>query len=202
MSQKRLDCRGLDCPQPVIETRQALDEFDSVDVVLDDATAADNVCRMAENSGFAVKREDKDEEIILHISGGGDEMEKAAVAKSAAEGDDAAFKPVANYLITTSRLGEGPDELGEMLMEGFLRTLLSVEPKPRALIFINEGVKLVTVRGSTAEIVQELEEAGCEILACGTCLDYFDLKDELAAGNVSNMHEIVSKISSADTIRI
>ena len=202
MAKKRLDCQGMDCPQPVIETKQVLEEYDSVEVVLDEDTAAENVSRMAENSGQIVEKQTKGEQIILNITAGGTEVEETAAVSQSDLQSDSEVKPAANYLISTARLGEGPDELGEMLMEGFLRTLLSVKPRPESLIFINEGVKLVTVRQSTAEIVQELAEAGCEILACGTCLDYFGLKDELQVGNVSNMHEIVTSISSADTIKI
>ncbi|SDM12163.1 sulfurtransferase TusA family protein [Halarsenatibacter silvermanii] len=118
MSKKRLDCRGMDCPQPVVETKQALEECSSLDVVLDNETAARNVSRIAENSNFEVKKEFKEEEIILHISESDVEAKKeekktkTAQTASRFEGE---VRPAANYFITTSRLGEGPEELGEKL---------------------------------------------------------------------------------------
>ena len=54
-----------------------------------------------------------------------------------------------------------------------------------------------------ADVLKELEKKGVEILSCGTCLDYFGLKDKLVVGSVTNMYDTVeSLLGSASVVRI
>ncbi len=188
---KTIDCRGLNCPEPVIRTKEALQEFDSLLVIVDNKTAAENVTRMAKNSGCRVERlqEQDDFKLKLEASGTGSLEDKAGSEQSR------------SYLITSETLGEGPRELGELLMTGFLKTLMEVEPLPETLLFMNEGVKLVTVNDSAAEIIRGLPRE-IEILACGTCLDYFELTESLKVGRVSNMYEILDTITRTSCVKI
>ena len=94
-------------------------------------------------------------------------------------------------------MGRGNDELGDVLMRAFLHTICLEKAKPDVLIFYNTGVKL-TVQGS--EVLDDLKEmaaAGVELLVCGTCLNYFEIKDQLAVGIVSNMYDIAQTMSRA-----
>ena len=75
-------------------------------------------------------------------------------------------------------------------MSGFLDTLIADDNIPQKMMFFNSAV-LMTIKGSPQEeVLQELEEAGVDILVCGTCLDYYKKTKELAVGKVSNMMEI------------
>jgi selenium metabolism protein YedF len=97
-------------------------------------------------------------------------------------------------------LGRGPAELGERLMGAFFHTLLEVEPKPKTLIFMNSGVKL-TVEGSRAlDDFRALAKQGVDIVACGTCLGYFEITEKLAVGRVSNMYDIATALLEAGRI--
>jgi len=95
-------------------------------------------------------------------------------------------------------LGEGSEELGAMLMKSFLYTLTQMEKPPTRMIFLNGGVFLTTISLEAIEDLKALESTGTEIVSCGTCLEYFQLKDKLAVGQVSNMYEIVDMMNHAD----
>jgi len=100
-------------------------------------------------------------------------------------------------VISENKMGRGNDELGAVLIKAFLHTVASQAQKPDVMIFYNTGVKL-TVQGSDVlEDLKHLESEGVQILVCGTCLNYFEIKDKLSVGIVSNMYDIVETMSSA-----
>ena len=82
-------------------------------------------------------------------------------------------------------MGNGNDELGEVLMKGFIYTLTESKPYPKSILLVNSGVKLSTENYDTIGNLKILEEAGVEILSCGTCLDYYGLKESLKVGSVT-----------------
>ncbi|MEJ1730210.1 sulfurtransferase-like selenium metabolism protein YedF, partial [Escherichia coli] len=107
------------------------------------------------------------------------------------------------YLITTDKLGKGSDDLGRILMKSFLYTLSEKKPYPCFMIFLNSGVKLTTEGSESIDDLMKLEEGGVEIVSCGTCLDFFEIKSKLKVGSISNMYDIADTISSsANTITI
>ena len=94
-------------------------------------------------------------------------------------------------------MGRGNDELGHVLVKTFLHTVAGQAQKPDVMIFYNTGAKL-TVQGSDVlDDLKKLESKGVQILVCGTCLNYFEIKDKLAVGIISNMYDIVEIMSSA-----
>jgi selenium metabolism protein YedF len=103
-------------------------------------------------------------------------------------------------LIQSEVLGHGNDELGEILMSNFLTKLAESKEKPASLIFWNSGVKLVA-QGSWALVhLKKLEQQGVEILACATCLEFFELTDKIAAGKPTNMVAAVQSILTTDIV--
>lgn len=102
-------------------------------------------------------------------------------------------------LVTNNRLGSGPEELGYILSRGFFRQLLENPDLPGKIIFMNNGVKLL-VDEEVVEVLSSLCEKGVELLACGTCLDYFGLLEEMRVGEVSNMKEITRILMGPDEI--
>jgi selenium metabolism protein YedF len=104
--------------------------------------------------------------------------------------------------IVTDRIGRGNDELGEILMKNFLYSLARDENKPKAVMFMNEGVRLAC-NGSTAlDDLRLLEENGVAVKACGTCLDFLGIKDELAVGSVGTMPDGVAALLADDVLTI
>jgi selenium metabolism protein YedF len=103
-------------------------------------------------------------------------------------------------LIQSEVLGRGNDGLGELIMSNFLRLMVESPDKPAALVFWNTGVKLVC-EGSWALVhLKKLEEQGVEILACSTCLDYFDLTDKLKVGKTTNMVKSIATLLNDDVV--
>ncbi len=193
---KVIDARGLPCPQPVLLTRDALREGDEVTTIVDNETAQQNVTRMAEASGGMVEVETREDGIYLHIAKGEAPQEEAAPQPAAA--------PSAGPLVLvvpSEFMGRGEHaELGQVLMRGFFHTLGEVEPLPDTVVFFNSGVKLVVEGSPVLEDLQALGARGVEILACGTCLGYHELKDRIAVGEVSNMYTIAETLLNAGKV--
>jgi selenium metabolism protein YedF len=102
--------------------------------------------------------------------------------------------------LNKDKIGHGEDELGKMLMKAFLANVLAVEPLPTHIAFMNSGVKLA-VRGSEVlDTLKEMEKKKVNLLVCGTCLNYFEVKDKLGVGKVSNQSEIVKTFTAASKV--
>ena len=192
-----VDARGLPCPQPVIMTRNALREGGDVTTIVDNDTARHNVTRMAERAGYTVQVEEREDGIYLHIGGAGSLQRKAA-PQTAPAGVPSASDGWLVLVVPGEHMGRGEHaELGEILMRGFFHTLGEVELRPAVIIFFNRGVKLEVEGSTVVQDLQALRERGTEILACGTCLDYYGLKGQVAVGEVSNMYTIAETMLRA-----
>jgi len=189
-----VDCRGLACPQPVITTKQALDQLKEEDiiVIVDNASSCNNVERFAKSQGCSVEIKGVGDDFYLHIRKGKvyDEVKGAQKEKP---------KRVLVY-INSHLLGVGDEKLGSILMKTFLKTLGDLEPKPFRLILINSGVRLASEGSEVLETLRSLSEQGVEILSCGTCLDFYGLKEKVKVGVISNMYEIAHSLFEADRL--
>lgn len=101
------------------------------------------------------------------------------------------------YVLNAETMGRGDDALGAKLTGSFLRTLAMLEPRPDAIVFYNGAVRLLGRGTPQAEALRALEDAGVDLLACVTCLEFFSLVDRLELGTVSNMREIVQRLAAA-----
>jgi selenium metabolism protein YedF len=192
---KVIDCRGLSCPEPVMQTKQALEKIDRVTIIVDNLAARDNVARFGESQGGIVAIAEKKDGIYITI-------EKSKGVKSRKKTPATKTPPIGPVVlvIPSDQMGRGEEELGHLLIRSFLHALTEVSGRPDKMIFFNTGVKL-TVRGSEVlEDLQALENNGVEILICGTCLDYFSLKGKIAVGQVSNMYTIAETMLSANRL--
>jgi len=195
MSDKIIDCTGLACPAPVINTKKALEEggFENLLVIVDNDAAKENVTRFASRAGCSVLVEEKDGSYHLKIKpAGGQPSESSLETVDKNVGKDKEEDGVI-YFITTNSLGQGPPDLGEVLMKSLMVTLSEQQP-PKALLLLNTGVYLAVEGSPVLEQMQKIAERGTEILVCGTCLNYYKLKEKLAVGVVSNMYDINSRL--------
>jgi len=186
-----IDARGLTCPQPVVLTKKALEEADEVTTIVDNETAKENVSRLAASQGCQVSVEEKKEGIYLHLT---------KTATGLKESPDTPVSGATLLLIASNSLGRGDESLGNVLMRSFIYTLSEVTPKPDRIIFINSGVKLVTKGSEVIDDLHALEDEGVEVLACGTCLGYYNLKEAVEVGHVSNMYDIASALLQAGKV--
>jgi selenium metabolism protein YedF len=189
---KVVDCRGLSCPQPVIQTKQALEETERVTVIVDNTAARDNVARFGESQGAGVTIAEKPDGIYLTVEKDKDHDQ----TKQAPTSDSPASGP-AVVVIPQDQMGRGEAKLGHILMRAFLHTLTEVSGRPEKMIFFNTGVKLTVGGSEILDDLRALENGGTEILVCGTCLDYFGLKEKIAVGQISNMYTIAETMLAA-----
>ncbi len=198
----KLDMRGKACPQPVIETKKALDQLEEgiITVVLDAEPSAVNVSRFASSQGCIVNRDDDDSGTIhLEIAKGFSCGIPSPQASEETASPAARHKKLVIY-INDLYMGKGDEKLGKILMKAFLKTLLEFSIRPRQLIFVNSGVYLTTSGSEEIETIRTLEQEGSNIFSCGTCLDFYHLKDMLEVGQMSNMFEITSLLLEADRV--
>jgi len=197
--EKKVDCRGLACPQPVLETKKALEVAEELLVLVDNPSSKENVRRFAESQGHQVSITEEKGVFELKIK------KQKGKEKSASEAEisrDKKSLPSSGLVIfiDTDSMGRGSEELGKILLRSFLQTLEQSEVRPQKIILMNSGVKLACQGSEVLEDLQELAKKGSEILACGTCLDFFGLKKNLTAGRVSNMYEIVNSLAQAGRV--
>lgn len=194
---KNIDCCGLNCPEPVLRTKKALSDNPGADIIVtvDNETARENVLRFARNQGR--KAEWKENSGLFNISITADD-ESGAKEKQETVTDGPGDCPV--LFFSNDELGSGSRELGEMLMRNFIYTLTKRETLPQALVFMNSGVKLCIEDSAAIEELQFFENKGITMLVCGTCLDYYELKDKLRVGQVSNMYDIADLLLDAKRV--
>jgi len=198
-----VDTRGVACPGPVILTKKALEEAKEIVVIADNEEAVENIRRLANKMGCAitVAREEAGG-FRIHLTRSGQappyEGTDLGIVCGTAQGGGASLVIV----LSSDRLGRGNDELGDVLMRSFVHTLLTLEPRPAALILYNTGVRLASRDSAVIDDLVQLQAAGVELLVCGTCVNYFGLTDLLGAGIVSNMYDIAAAMTGAGKLVI
>lgn len=190
---KTLDCRAHQCPHPVVETRKALlaAPREALTVLVGDEVARENVGRMATSLGFAVQVAPTEGGFALQLAPGAATDNRTTQAPAAG--------PTVIY-IGAETMGSGSDELGRLLLKNFLITLLDLDSAPDAILFVNAGVKLVCRSAEVREALEQLACSGTDIAACGLCLDFFGLKEEVAVGRVTNMFDIAQTLTGAGRV--
>ncbi len=180
---RTFDLRDLECPKPVIETKKIVEKYkgDEVEIILNSKISKENVIRFLNNSGINFLEKQENENYIIYFVNSG--------AENAAPIDDITCKANKgkNIIISSHHLGRGDDQLGAILMKSFIYTLSQSPVKPRNIFFVNSGVFLTTEGSPVIEELNVIKSSGCDIYSCGTCLDYYKLKDKLKIGSIGNM---------------
>lgn len=187
---KEIDCRGIQCSVPPVEKIKKY--FDSIGegeaiVFVDDKIAEGIITQYAMKQGYQVdSREIKNGgyEVIIQKRGCLEVLESKEIV----------------VLITTDKLGEGDDVLGKKLMISYIDTLSEEDKVPKAIIFLNSGVKLVTEGSKIIEGIKLLEEKGVKIFVSKMSLDSYGLQDKLLVGNMVDMSSIVTMMNSSDDL--
>jgi selenium metabolism protein YedF len=190
-----IDCRGLACPQPVITTKQALDQLKEGEmiVIVDNTSSCHNVERFVQSQGCPVEIKQEGPDFYLRIQKTGSKDSEKVTRPNEK------IKRVVVY-INSHLLGGGDEALGSFLMKSFLKTLLDLETKPSRLILVNSGVQLAAENSKVLESLQSLSEKGVEIVCCGTCIDFYELKGKMKVGVMSNMYDILQSMLEADRV--
>lgn len=201
MATIQVDARGEACPIPVVKTKQALQELQgpgTVETLVDNEIAVQNLTKMADQKGFKVTSRKESEDCYRVLMTVEDQDSNENPEKCRCQPLPEQRRIVA--VVSADHMGEGNDELGRALIKGFLFAMTMQEELPSTILFYNGGAHL-TCRGSDSlEDLKSLQERGVEILTCGTCLDFYGLKDQLAVGSVTNMYDIVERQMKADLV--
>jgi len=195
-----LDCRGLACPQPVIRAKELLDSLaqGSVEVLVDNEAAQSNLERFGKSQGCGVEIRASGDTRHITISKG----PRGDGAKDLASEDYRCDLPGTGLVIVipADTMGRGNDALGGVLMRAYIKTIKHLSPLPAKIFFYNSGVKITATQSDLIAPLQELADLGVEIYSCGTCLDFFNLKDSLLVGKPSNMFEIMDAMAKASKV--
>lgn len=192
---KVLDAKGLKCPMPLIETKKALqgiEKDEALKIIIDNETSVKNVEHFLTDNGMEAIRTEKNGiyEIVVNKQDGDlEDVQAEAYCAPAGETDSSYV-----VMFAKDRLGEGSDELGNVLVGGFLNTIKERDVLPDKIIFMNSGINLVLKDSPALPLLKELADKKVDLVSCGTCLDYFGKMDELAVGRVSNMYEILESM--------
>lgn len=171
--------------------------METIEVLVDNEIAVQNVTKMAASAGGSVSSEklgDKEFKVVIQMNG--------AVENKVDE--EETFMPDTRsntvVVVSSDRMGSGNDELGKVLIKGFIFAVTQLDTLPKAILFYNGGATLTAEGSDSLEDLKSLEAQGVEIMTCGTCLDYYGLKEKLAVGTVTNMYSIVETMASAGKI--
>ena len=195
---KEVNAKGLACPQPLILTKKAVENSEEKDflVIVDKNTAVKNLEKFDKSSNLNFRFEKKsDNEFNVFVSKNSETnlQEPTAFCSVEASSDTV-------IAISKDFMGNGSEELGKILIKGFVYTSSEYEKLPKTIVFFNSGVKLTCEDSPCIDGLQKLQDKGVEIISCGTCLDYFKLKEKLLVGEISNMYSIYETLFNAGKV--
>lgn len=198
-----LDTRGYLCPEPLIMAKKALTEVkpgDKILILSDNETSYENLMRFLTDLGAGPVSEQK--EGMYHIEAVRPEDQLSGEKEPDAESycmipgqssRDSSYVVVAR----SNKMGEGDDELGALLIRGYFNALKGMDDLPTHIILFNGGVWLTMKDTDASGALGELEDRGVSIIVCGTCVDYYQIKDKIGVGRISNMYQIAGIMASA-----
>ncbi len=179
----KVNAVGEVCPKPVIMTKKALKEIESgvVEVSVDNQTSKENVEKMAKEMGHTFETREEGNVFVITITKAGEKQEKSSEEENIV------------ISIGSDKMGEGEDELGKILIKGFIYALTEAETLPKTVLLYNKGVLLASTFEDTVKDLKVLEERGVEILSCGTCANFYHVQDQIKVGTLTNMYTILER---------
>ena len=198
---KTIDAKGKLCPVPLIMTKKALADLSNdeiLEILIDNETSMSNVCHFLKEYNMQVKTEKQGNIFRLLVNKTGNIPDNAPVEDFCTINSP----NLSNYVITVkrNRMGDGAEELGQILIKACINTIPELDSKPKKIIFLNSGIFMCLDDSPVLDSLKKLENMGIEILVCGTCLDYYKKKEQLAAGRVSNMYDILNSMAEASKV--
>ena len=193
---KTIDMTGQACPTPVIQAKKAMADsgISSLHMIVDNAAAAQNLENMASGLGYTctISGDSGTYNVVISKSGQIEYQSSIATSSQVQKG----------FVVTigSDKMGSGVDELGKILIKGFIYSLTELEALPQHVIFLNSGVNLTATGANTIDDLTTLVNNGTQVLSCGTCLNYYKLENNLAVGQVTNMYQISEILSRAQKI--
>lgn len=195
---KQIDTRGQLCPAPLIMAKKGIGEAASgeeIEILTDNDTALCNLKNYLTELKLTPQIRKEGEVHILTVT-------KSEIPAESAAAESFCKTPDADYIVVikSDTMGVGEVELGHILLRAFVNSLIEADKLPKAILLYNNGVKVALKGTDTALSLQALEEKGVAIIACGTCVDYYGVKEQLTVGMISNMYTLTRYMSEAGHI--
>lgn len=192
----QIDCRNLECPQPVLETKKALESLpeDAVlEVLVNSVASHQNVLRFAKNSGYETRESTNGDTTTITIV-------KGYACEIAQEADKKEGFCDKTLFLKDDKVGEG--ELGAKLMVGFLKSVLEQDTLPKRIVCVNKAVFLTTAPEDSPvmQTLKALADKGVEIYSCGVCLEFYKLQDELKVGMIGNAYGTIEMLLQSEDV--
>lgn len=200
---KIIDAKGKNCPIPVIMAKKEIDGGNNSFVVeVDNNIAVQNLQKLANSQGFKSEvKEDKENFKVCFSkdSGIADNEEECLECNEILDKIEDNKNSLGSWSVFIGKeiIGAGNEELGKSLMKMYFYTISEGEELPKAVLFMNDGVKVPTLNEQAIEHLKDLENKGVEILVCGACLNFYGLEEKLKVGKVSNMYDITNQMKEA-----
>lgn len=207
MEKKTVDARGLACPLPVVKAKEAVNGFRQegvLTVLADNEIAVQNLQKFARQRGLPAsgeKKAEKEYEVTIQVPGAALALppEPQEAQEEINCSPDARRSGMA-VVLSANVMGSGEEKLGKALMKAFVFALTKQDVLPEAIICYNSGAYLTCEGSDSLEDFKALEAEGVNIMTCGTCLDFYGIKEKLAVGTVTNMYDIVEAMERAKAI--
>jgi selenium metabolism protein YedF len=190
-----VNCLGQKCPLPLISTKKALLAHPNEDlaIIVDNETSCNNLKSYLTDNGISFTVAAQNETFTIYTGKGEMLNPLSNPSQYCSSTSDAGFIVV----FDRCSMGDGDASLGAILLKGFLTALSENEQLPLEVICYNSGVLLADSQSEFSEYFKKIERLGVKITLCGTCVDFYGIKERLAAGSISNMMYILNKLSSA-----
>lgn len=202
---KIIDAMGKACPIPVVlakkEVARLALEGGELQVLVDNQPACENLKSMAEGMECTAQEEMLEPgkyRVTIKVKKQLQEQINIQSLEAKIPANQAESGLV--VVISKDSMGQGSEELGKILIKGFLFSLTQLETPPKSLLFFNSGVLLTVKEANTLEDLHALEQAGTQIGICGTCADYYSVKSSIGVGQIVNMMTITEAMALAGRV--
>ncbi|MGD9684041.1 MAG: sulfurtransferase-like selenium metabolism protein YedF [Candidatus Obscuribacterales bacterium] len=203
---KEVDLRGLVCPEPVLRTKKLLDDKSvvTIEALVETEVNVKNLERLARSQKVSMTSAPEGEHFRVTIERDGESAGETAPAPAAhahVQGVPQAQTGVGTVVfLGKDSFGQGDESFSRNLLDVFLQTLLDSGHLPRAILMANTGVKLLARDSSCRKVLQDFKEAGCDVLACGLCVEFYGLKEDIDKDDITNMFAICEYMMTADKV--
>lgn len=216
-TEERVDLRGLICPEPVLRTKKLLDDVSvqKVEAIVDGEVNVNNLNRLARSLKMQFSSAPQENNFVVTI-----ERRKAAAAADSETSSQKSGSTIDHHhalaagrkaetiksevgnvvFLGKDKFGDGDPDFSTTLLNMFLQTMFDSGQRPRAILMANTGVRLMTPDSPALKVLNDFKETGCEVLACGLCVEFYGLKGKIPVEQITNMFAICEYIFAADKV--
>lgn len=192
---KKINALGKPCPIPVIEAKKAIREIKNdgglIEITVDNEVSVKNIEKMATGLGLKTTSQAlKNDEFTVEI----------VVPKNQDQLNQTTSDSELVVAFGCKTMGDGDPDLGAMLLKSYIYSLTELDTPPEHLLFFNSGVFLTNQGSNTLNDLKLLVDKGTQISTCGACLDFYQIKETLAVGEITNMYGITEVMAQAKKV--